>query len=95
MALSLKAVKKTFGGFTLGPIDLEVGKGERVAVVGPSGSGKSTLLRVVAGFIKPDEGHVYIDGRDGRALAPRRGSPPKPRPLPLVYGVGKLSISTV
>jgi len=74
MALSLKAVKKTFGGFTLGPIDLEVGKGERVAVVGPSGSGKSTLLRVVAGFIKPDEGRVYIDGRDVTDVEPwRRG----------------------
>ena len=74
MALSLKAVKKTFGGFTLGPIDLEVKKGERVAVVGPFGSGKSTLLRVVAGFIKPDEGRVYIDGRDVTDVEPwRRG----------------------
>ena len=35
MALSLRAVKRNFGDFILGPIDLEVGRGERVAVVGP------------------------------------------------------------
>ena len=74
MALSLRAVKRNFGDFILGPIDLEVGRGERVAVVGPSGSGKSTLLRIVAGLVKPDEGRVYIDGRDVTTLEPwRRG----------------------
>jgi len=51
MALSLRAVKRNFGDFILGPINLEVGRGERVAVVGPSGSGKSTLLRIVAGLV--------------------------------------------
>jgi thiamine transport system ATP-binding protein len=74
MALSLRAVKRNFGVFILGPIDLEVGRGERVAVVGPSGSGKSTLLRIVAGLVVPDEGRVYIDGRDVTTLEPwRRG----------------------
>jgi len=74
MAVSIRAVKRNFGDFILGPIDLEVGRGERVAIVGPSGSGKSTLLRIVAGLVKPDEGRVYIDGRDVTMIEPwRRG----------------------
>jgi len=63
MSISLRGVEKRFGGFFLGPIDLEVEKGGRVAVIGPSGSGKSTLLRIVAGLLKPDKGRVYIGGK--------------------------------
>ncbi len=47
----------------LGPIDLDVAEGELVCLVGPSGCGKSTLLALVAGFERPDEGTVEIDGR--------------------------------
>jgi len=64
MAISLRGVEKRLGDFFLGPIDLEVEKGGRVAVIGPSGSGKSTLLRIVAGLLKPDKGRVYIGGED-------------------------------
>ena len=72
MALSLRAVRRSYGDFILGPIDLEVGREERVAVVGPSGSGKSTVLRIVAGLVMPDEGRVYRDGRDVTTLEPWR-----------------------
>lgn len=49
-------------------VDLDVGPGERVALLGPSGSGKSTLLTVVAGLRRPSAGVVEIDGHDiGRA----------------------------
>lgn len=68
--LKLEDVEKRLGKFTLGPINLEVGAGERVALVGPSGSGKSTLLRVVAGLTRPDRGRVYIEGRDAGGLEP-------------------------
>jgi iron(III) transport system ATP-binding protein len=47
----------------LGPITLDVKKGELVAVLGPSGCGKTTLLRLIAGFERPDEGSIVIDGR--------------------------------
>ena len=43
-------------------VDFEVQPGELVAVCGPSGSGKSTLLHVLAGFDRPDQGEVVIEG---------------------------------
>lgn len=45
-------------------VDLSVGPGEHVALLGPSGSGKSTLLSVVAGLRRPSAGSVLVDGRD-------------------------------
>jgi peptide/nickel transport system ATP-binding protein len=50
-------------------VDVEVGEGERVAVVGPSGSGKSTLARILTGHLRPDAGAVALDGEP---LDPRR-----------------------
>src|SRR5438128_3226418 len=49
-------------------IDLHIGAGEAVGLVGPSGSGKSTLLMVAAGLERPDAGAVEVAGRDLRAL---------------------------
>jgi len=43
-------------------INMEVGAGEKVAIVGPSGSGKSTLGKIIVGLFQPTEGNVYIDG---------------------------------
>lgn len=45
-------------------IDLEIGAGRRVAVVGPSGSGKSTLIAAIAGLERVSRGRVVIDGTD-------------------------------
>lgn len=44
-------------------VDVEVGRGEILAVMGPSGSGKSTLLHCLAGILVPDAGTVEFDGR--------------------------------
>jgi len=49
-------------------IDLHIGAGEAVGLVGPSGSGKSTLLMVAAGLERPDSGAVEVAGQDLRAL---------------------------
>jgi ABC-type lipoprotein export system ATPase subunit len=45
-------------------VELELGAGEFVSLVGPSGSGKSTLLHLAGGIDQPDDGHVRFDGRD-------------------------------
>lgn len=48
----------------LDDINLDIGRGDFVALMGPSGSGKSTLLNLVAGIDKPDEGRIAIGGED-------------------------------
>jgi len=51
-------------------IDLAVEQGEMLTILGPSGSGKTTLLKIIAGFETPDEGQVYLSGRNVTFLAP-------------------------
>jgi putative ABC transport system ATP-binding protein len=49
-------------------VDLEIGRGEFLAVIGPSGSGKSTLFHILGGLAPPTSGEVFIDGIDLRSL---------------------------
>lgn len=48
--------------------DLHVKAGTAIAIAGPSGGGKSTLLSLLLGFIQPDEGHIFLDGKDMRQM---------------------------
>ncbi len=50
-------------GFTLGPVDLTVGRGEVVFITGENGAGKSTLLKLLTGLYQPKAGSVELDGR--------------------------------
>jgi ATP-binding cassette subfamily B protein/subfamily B ATP-binding cassette protein MsbA len=56
------------GGWALREIDLHIGAGECVAIVGPTGAGKSTLVSLIPRFYDPGEGQVLIDGVDVRTL---------------------------
>jgi ABC transport system ATP-binding/permease protein len=59
--INLQGVALTLGGTLLfEEIDLTIGQGEKVALVGRNGSGKSTLLKIIAGLIRPDSGIVAI-----------------------------------
>jgi polar amino acid transport system ATP-binding protein len=62
--LALEGVHKSFGDLhVLRGIDMQVGRGEVVCVIGPSGSGKSTLLRCINLLEPPDDGQILIEGR--------------------------------
>lgn len=61
-AISLENVRKSYGSFELGPVDLTVEPGHVVALVGPNGGGKSTLLKVLMNLTQPDSGTVTVLG---------------------------------
>ena len=60
-------------------ISFDVKEGEFFSILGPSGCGKTTLLRMVAGFNHPDEGELFIRGKNMKGLAPNK------RPVNLVF----------
>lgn len=65
--IDIKGITKSFGDLqVLKGIDLNVGKGEVVSIVGPSGAGKTTLLQIIGTLDKPDTGQIVIDGTDVR-----------------------------
>jgi putative spermidine/putrescine transport system ATP-binding protein len=79
-ALELRSVAKVLGRRrVVDALDLEVASGELVCILGPSGCGKTTTLRMVAGFLPPDEGRVFINGRDMTDLSAQH------RPTAMVF----------
>ncbi|MCY3568716.1 MAG: ABC transporter ATP-binding protein [Chloroflexi bacterium] len=82
-ALVAEHVTKTFGEtVAVRDVSFEVKRGEIVALLGPSGCGKSTTLRVIAGFERPDEGLVQINGET--AVGPGVWRPPERRRVGIV-----------
>lgn len=72
-SLAVKGVVKQFSNErALDEVSLDVEVGEFLTLLGPSGSGKTTLLRVIAGFVRPDAGAVWLDGQDITRLPPHR-----------------------
>lgn len=58
---------------------LHAAAGERIAILGPSGAGKSTLLSLIAGFLMPHSGELYLNGADCRRV------PPSQRPVSMLF----------
>src|ERR1700688_1327029 len=64
-AVRLNGIRRAYGDVVaVAGVDLEIGAGEFFTLLGPSGSGKTTTLRVIAGFERPDAGHVELQGLD-------------------------------
>ena len=88
--LTCEGVRKMYGFgnnqvAALDGIDLTVGKGEFVAVIGASGSGKSTLLHILGSVDKPTSGKVTIDGTDLSKLNQTQAAIFRRRKVGLVY----------
>jgi phospholipid/cholesterol/gamma-HCH transport system ATP-binding protein len=63
--IEVRGLRKAFGPkVVLDGLDLEVGEGESLVVIGGSGTGKSVLLKCILGLLKPDAGTIRIDGED-------------------------------
>ena len=68
--ISIRGLRKAFGSkVVLAGIDLDLGAGESVVVIGGSGTGKSVLLKCVLGLMQPDAGSIVIDGVETVGLA--------------------------
>ncbi len=78
--LEIRNVTRRFGDFVaVDNISLNIEAGEFFTLLGPSGCGKTTILRMIAGFDLPDEGQIFLDGKD---LA---DTPPEKRPVRTVF----------
>lgn len=63
-AIQLKGITKTFGSVVANSnINLDLKKGEILALLGENGSGKTTLMNMLSGIYRPDKGQIFIDGK--------------------------------
>ena len=71
-AVSMKNVTKTFGSVVANEkVNLEIYKGEILALLGENGSGKTTLMNMLSGIYYPDEGQIFINGREEVIKTPK------------------------
>ena len=66
----LRGLHFTIGDFKLGPLDLDIGRGEYFVLLGPNGSGKSVLIKLICGVYLPASGTVVVAGRDVTTVPP-------------------------
>lgn len=67
--IRLSGVTKSFGdNHVLRGVDLEIGRGDSLVLIGGSGSGKSLLLKTMIGLVRPDGGAIEIEGQDARRM---------------------------
>jgi len=90
VTLKAQGISKTFDDGRLNldvlrDINLEVARGERVAIVGSSGSGKSTLLHILGGLDAPTQGEVWVTGQQMSALTDKERGQLRNKALGFVY----------
>ncbi len=72
VAIELKNITKSFGSVVANKgVNLTVNKGEILSILGENGSGKTTLMNMISGIYTPDEGEVYIDGKEAVIASPK------------------------
>ena len=70
-AVKVKSLTKKFGDVVaINDISFDVRDGEFLTLLGPSGSGKTTTLQMIAGFLTPTSGHIFISGKDVLKVPP-------------------------
>jgi len=63
--LSLQNISKSFGGVkAVSDVSLEIEKGDVLGLIGPNGAGKSTLINLISGLLAPDNGAIYLSGKN-------------------------------
>jgi simple sugar transport system ATP-binding protein len=71
LRLSLQAISKSYGNLRANDkIDLDIEPGSIHAVLGENGAGKSTLMKLIFGLLQPDEGRIFLDGKEVRWESP-------------------------
>ncbi|MBO4818760.1 MAG: ATP-binding cassette domain-containing protein, partial [Firmicutes bacterium] len=71
-AIDMKGITKRFGSTLANDsVDLYVNKGDIMAILGENGSGKTTLMNMLAGIYFPDEGRIFVDGKEVTIASPK------------------------
>ncbi len=71
--IELRNLHKSFGGNqVLQGVDLSIGRGQSMVIIGGSGTGKSVLLKCILGLVQPDRGTITVDGRPAATSGPGR-----------------------
>ena len=71
-ALELKNITKTFGAvYANKNVSIDVKQGEILSILGENGSGKTTLMNMVAGIYFPDEGQIFVNGKEVVIKSPK------------------------
>lgn len=84
--IQTEGITKSFGSLqVLKGIDLTIGEGEIVAIVGPSGAGKTTLLQIIGTLDAPDSGKLYINGTETVRLSEEKPAAFRNRNIGFVF----------
>ncbi|MEW6095703.1 MAG: tungstate ABC transporter ATP-binding protein WtpC [bacterium] len=77
--IEIKKLRKNLGNFAIKEINLSIFQGEYFVILGQTGAGKTTLLEIIAGLTDPDDGKIWLKGKEISTL------PPESRNIGFVY----------